>query len=124
MFFVAGGTFPCTPAIVAWLSNNLAGQWKRATGMALEFTIGNMMGGVIGSNIYLANEKPNYSTAYNCEAAFVGLGIVVAIVQVVSLRMKNAGKEKRVRSAEEEGRDLDAECKDLGDKNPHFRYTL
>jgi len=40
MFFVAGGTFPCTPAIVAWLSNNLAGQWKRATGMALEFTIG------------------------------------------------------------------------------------
>jgi len=83
-----------------------------------------MMGGVIGSNIYLANEKPNYSTAYNCEAAFVGLGIVVAIVQVVSLRMKNAGKEKRVRSAEEEGRDLDAECKDLGDKNPHFRYTL
>lgn len=35
MFLIAGGLFPNTPAFVAWLSNNLAGQWKRATGMAL-----------------------------------------------------------------------------------------
>ena len=124
MFLVAAALFPNTPCIVAWISNNLAGQWKRATGMALEFTIGNLVGGVIGSNIFLERQKPTYSIGYDIEITFMVLGIVIALTQVFTLKRANGIKAEQVKKAEEEGRDLDAEYKDLGDKNPTFRYTL
>ena len=31
-FFIAAGAFPCSPLILAWLSNNLAPHYTRATG--------------------------------------------------------------------------------------------
>ncbi|KAF2097064.1 MFS general substrate transporter [Rhizodiscina lignyota] len=124
MFLIAGGLFPNTPAFVAWLSNNLAGQWKRAAGMALEFTIGNCLGGVIGSNIFLAREKPFYRTAYIFEISITCAGMVTAVLQAFLLWRTNTKRVEQVRKAEEEGRDLDAEFKDEGDKNPYFKYTL
>ena len=39
--------FPASPAVVAWIGNNMAGQWKRAVGMALSFSIANLAGGCI-----------------------------------------------------------------------------
>ncbi|KAL3480496.1 major facilitator superfamily domain-containing protein [Aspergillus californicus] len=58
MFILAGSMFPASPAVVAWIGNNMAGQWKRAIGMALSFSIANLAGGCIGSNIFLEREQP------------------------------------------------------------------
>jgi len=125
MFLVASGLFPCTPAIVSWISNNLAGQWKRAVGMALEFTLGNGIGGCVGSNIFLTREKPEYRTAYLIEVAFFSFGWVLAITQLLLLVRANRKKEAILAAtAEGERERLDEDYKDEGDKNPTFMYTL
>lgn len=40
-FFIAAGAFPCSPLILAWLSNNLAPHYTRATGLGFQVAIGN-----------------------------------------------------------------------------------
>lgn len=44
LFGVAIGVYAPLCGIVAWNANNLAGSWKRAVGMALQITIGNLGG--------------------------------------------------------------------------------
>jgi hypothetical protein len=40
-FFIAAGAFPCSPLILAWLSNNLAPHYTKATGLGFQVAIGN-----------------------------------------------------------------------------------
>lgn len=124
LFLVAGGIFSGIPTTVAWISNNLAGQWKRAVGMALQFTIGNLVGGTVGSNIFLVKEKPKYRTAYAVLFSFITCSFLSGWTLLFLVKRWNAQKAALVEQAEREGRDLDAEYKDLGDKNPYFKYTL
>lgn len=42
---VKKGIYPALPGNVTWLSNNLAGDYKRAAGMALHIGVGNFAGG-------------------------------------------------------------------------------
>jgi hypothetical protein len=39
------GIYPGVPSIVNWISNNLAGDYKRAVGMGLHIGLGNIGGG-------------------------------------------------------------------------------
>ncbi|QYT01737.1 Major Facilitator Superfamily protein [Trichoderma simmonsii] len=124
-FLVASGLFPTIPGIVCWISNNLAGQWKRSIGMALEFTLGNMIGGVVGSNIFLSREAPEFRTAYLVLASFFSAGIVTAIAQLCLLLWANRADERLIESIPVGDREqLDEELKDDGDKSPFFKYTL
>ena len=50
VFIAACGIYPAFPGIIAWLSNNLAGSYKRAAGMAMQIGIGNL-GGVSNPSI-------------------------------------------------------------------------
>ncbi|RFU28082.1 hypothetical protein B7463_g8247, partial [Scytalidium lignicola] len=122
MFLVASGLFPTTPAIVCWISNNVAGQWKRSIGMALEFTLGNLIGGVVGSNIFLARESPSFRTAYLVLASFFSVGIVTSTTQLWLLTSANRKKERLIEATPLEDQErLDMEWKDEGDKSPFFR---
>jgi hypothetical protein len=40
-FFVAIGAFPCSPLVLAWLSNNLTPHTTKATGLGFQVAIGN-----------------------------------------------------------------------------------
>ncbi len=40
-FFVAAGTFPCSPLVMGWLANNLAPHYVRATGTGFQIMIAN-----------------------------------------------------------------------------------
>jgi MFS family permease len=125
MFLVASGLFPTTPAIICWISNNLAGQWKRSVGMALEFTLGNLIGGVVGSNMFLSRESPTFRTAYRISVAFFSLGILTCTIQLWLLIVANRKSKVLVADAAVEDREgMDKELKDDGDKSPFFRYTL
>ncbi|KAL7912456.1 MFS general substrate transporter [Trichoderma velutinum] len=124
-FLVASGLFPTIPGIVCWISNNLAGQWKRSIGMALEFTLGNLIGGVVGSNIFLSREGPEFRTAYLVLASFFSAGIVTTIAQLCLLLWANRADERLIESIPLEDREqLEEERKDDGDKSPFFKYTL
>jgi MFS family permease len=59
LFLVAAGLYCPFVCIVTLVGNNLAPSSKRAVGMALMISIGNM-GGICGSNIYFAAEEPRY----------------------------------------------------------------
>lgn len=44
VFLAACGIYPAFPGVISWLSNNLAGSYKRSAGMALHIGIGNLGG--------------------------------------------------------------------------------
>lgn len=44
VFIIACAIYPSFPGNIAWLSNNLAGSYKRSAGMAIQIGVGNLGG--------------------------------------------------------------------------------
>lgn len=145
-FLACCGFFPAFPGVISWLANNLAGPYKRAIAMSLQIckfdnclkciyslplivliALGNT-GGLIGSNIYLAREKPHYRLGYGLSIGFIGLGIIATCVMIFILRVINKKRERYV--TENGGPDGvvdkhgDVALTEMGDKSPLFKYTL
>jgi MFS family permease len=47
LFLITGGLYPGIIGVISWNANNLAPSWKRAIGMALLMSFGNL-GGAVG----------------------------------------------------------------------------
>lgn len=93
--------------------------------MAIQFTGGNFVGGVAGSNMFLARESPEFHTAYYILVAFFIGGIVAAFIVIWLLRISNNQKFAIVQGTPDEDRQrLDEETRPLGDKSPFFMYTF
>ncbi|KAJ8494385.1 hypothetical protein ONZ45_g13260 [Pleurotus djamor] len=125
-FFVVAGSYAAFPGVVAWLGNNLAGQYKRGVGMALHIGIGNFSG-AIASNIYRAQDNPRYLVGHGVELMFVGIGFIAVPTVVFLYRRINAQRDRVEREALEKGgkaRYTTEELRKLGDRAPDFRYTL
>lgn len=77
-FLCVGGSYGAFPGVVTWygpsfvlgngevsgyhiyrLGNNLAGQYKRGIGMAVQIGIGNFSGAIV-ANIYLEKQAPRF----------------------------------------------------------------
>lgn len=119
VFIATCGIYPAFPGNVTWISNNLAGSYKRAAGMALQIGMGNL-GGAMASNFYRSVDSPKYLLGHGLEIGFVCLGLGAVIALRISYGRINAKREK---SGAAEGL-TDEELSDLGDKSPSFRYTL
>ncbi|WEW59344.1 hypothetical protein PRK78_004814 [Emydomyces testavorans] len=126
LFLVAAGLYAPFISIVCLIGNNLAPSSKRAVGMALLISIGNW-GGIAGSNIYRASEKPKYPTGFGVSLAMSVIAIMMAFVLRRAYRKLN---DERDRLLAQEGEDVirarytSQELLDLGDLSPFFRYTL
>lgn len=100
LFTIPAGVYPPLIGCLSWVGNNLAPTWKRAVGMALLISIGNL-GGAIGSNIFLAKQAPHYWLGYG----FAIGTISAAIVSTLVLRLAYARiNQRRDRLTEEEVR--------------------
>jgi MFS family permease len=44
VFIAACAIYPAFPGVISWLSNNLAGSYKRSAGMAIQIGVGNLGG--------------------------------------------------------------------------------
>jgi len=42
IFIAACAIYQCQPSNITWLSNNLAGSYKRAVGMGIQISVGNL----------------------------------------------------------------------------------
>jgi MFS family permease len=89
--------------------------------------LGNM-GGLVGSNIYLAREKPHYRLGYGISIGLMSLGTLAAVGMRLTL---NSINKKRDRYAEENGgpdgiiaKHGEVTLNEMGDRSPLFRYTL
>ncbi|KAF5264475.1 hypothetical protein FOXYS1_4738 [Fusarium oxysporum] len=73
--------------------NNLSPSNKRAVGMAVFMSLGNL-GGIAGSNIFLEEEKPQYRTGYGfC------LGMVLAAMVATCTLRYSWGKDNKAKAA-------------------------
>jgi hypothetical protein len=51
VFIAACALYPAFPGNITWLSNNLAGSYKRSAGMAIQIGVGNLAGGKFTSRL-------------------------------------------------------------------------
>ncbi|KAL7893514.1 major facilitator superfamily domain-containing protein [Trichoderma sp. SZMC 28014] len=121
VFLVFGGAYMVTPMALAWLQNNLSGQWKRAFGSSIQVTIGNIAG-IIGANIFLVNESPTYKTGYGVALACMWFGLISATLLFLLMWREN---KKRDAGERDDRLNLPDDVKNnLGDDYPTFRFTL
>ncbi|KAF8854579.1 MFS general substrate transporter [Acephala macrosclerotiorum] len=123
-FLVAAGLY-CLFTCVTLVGNNLVPSSKRAVGMALMISIGNM-GGICGSNIYFAAEEPKYPAEFGTSLGICAAGIVAAFILRKAYQRENRRRDELlVREGEEATRAkyTEQELLDLGDLSPFYRYT-
>ncbi|KAK5464892.1 hypothetical protein LTS15_001455 [Exophiala xenobiotica] len=122
LFTIPGGVYPPLIGCLSWVGNNLAPTWKRAVGMAVLISIGNL-GGAIGSNIFIARQAPHYWLGYGLALGMVTAAIISTFVLRIAYGMLN---KKRDQMSEEEIRAkyTEEELLDLGDKSPLYRYVI
>lgn len=118
IFIAVCGIYPAFPGNVTWISNNLAGSYKRSAGMAIHIGVGNLAG-AMASNFYRSTDKPKYILGHALELAFVAVGLCA----VVALRW-NYGRINRKRDQMPLGEYSDTENSEKGDRAPTYRYVL
>ncbi|KIW54648.1 hypothetical protein PV05_06996 [Exophiala xenobiotica] len=126
LFLVAIGLYCPFTCVVTLVANNLAPSSKRAVGMALLISVGNM-GGICGSNIYFSAEAPDYPTGFGVCLAICVLSIISAYILRVAYRRENKRRDEYVAQEGEaaiKARYTEQELLDLGDRSPFYRYTL
>ncbi|KAJ7723568.1 MFS general substrate transporter [Mycena metata] len=121
-FFCVTGAYAAVPGIVAWLGNNLSGQYKRGVGMAFQIGIGHF-GGAFASNFYRTQDKPRYLVGHGCELMFVAIGIISTVVAALVSHRVNRRREAALERGEKNLR-TPKELRAMGDRAPDFRYTL
>jgi len=125
-FFCVAGSYAAFPGIVAWLGNNLSGQYKRGIGMAIHIGVGNFSG-AIASNIFRAKDSPHFRLGHGIELMFVGIGFICVPIAVFSYIRINKQRDAIEREALERGEKnkyTNQQLRELGDRAPDFRYTL
>lgn len=120
VFIIVCAIYPSFPGNIAWLSNNLAGGYKRSAGMAIQIGVGNL-GGAMASNFYRQPDSPRYILGHGLELGFVCLGILAAVILNVSYAAINKQREKKLAEGGEGGFDS-RELSEMGDKAYTFRY--
>ncbi|KAJ7739082.1 MFS general substrate transporter [Mycena maculata] len=125
-FFCVTGAYAGVPGVVAWLGNNLSGQYKRGVGMAFQIGIGHF-GGAFASNMYRTQDKPRYLVGHGCELMFVGIGLLSTVIAALMSNRVNGRRDEEARAALERGEDklyTDKALRAMGDRAPDFRYML
>lgn len=116
------GIYPSAPALIAWAGNNLAPASRRAVGLGLNISVGNL-GGIMGSYLFFDSDAPEYSTGFGLSLAFCLSGLIAALIAEVAYRQ---GNKKKDAWSEEEVRALYTQDQlvAMGEKSPLFKYTL
>ncbi|KAI0176135.1 MFS general substrate transporter [Hypoxylon sp. FL1284] len=122
VFIVSCAIYPAFPGVVTWLSNNLAGSYKRSAGMAIQIGIGNL-GGAMASNFYRQKDAPQYKLGHGLELAFISIGIVAAFILVVGYGTINKRRDKIIQEGGET-RFTNEELSTKGDGAVTFRYMI
>ncbi|KAK3115965.1 hypothetical protein LTR53_004192 [Teratosphaeriaceae sp. CCFEE 6253] len=119
-FFVAAGAFPCSPLVLAWLSNNLAPHYIKATGLGLQVAIGNC-GAFVATFTYLSTDAPHYTTGHSINLGAIGLILIITLANMAYIRWENAARasgKRDYRLTEQGGESM------LGYRHPAFKYTM
>jgi hypothetical protein len=110
--------------IWAWLAGNVAGANKRAAATGLIFSFGNI-GGAISGQLYRVEWAPRYVQAHAINLGCYILALGAGTVLWYSYKCDNMRRDALEEEQRERGGNMLGErLGDLGDRHPHFRYTL
>ena len=122
VFIAACAIYPTHPSNITWLSNNLAGSYKRAVGMGIQISVGNLAG-AMASNFYRAEDAPRYILGHGLEIGFICAGICAMTVLTFNYKRINAKRDRQIADGVHNGYNPE-ELSALGDRAVTFRYTL
>ncbi|KAF2681750.1 MFS general substrate transporter [Lentithecium fluviatile CBS 122367] len=122
VFIAACALYPAFPGNITWLSNNLAGSTKRATGQAIQIAMGNLAG-AMASNFYRSKDAPHYVLGHALELTFIVAGIFAGLILVLNYRRINKKRERQMAEGAHNGYTPE-EMSALGDRAITFRYFL
>jgi hypothetical protein len=90
VFITISGTNSCIPAIMAYQSNNIRGQWRRAFSSASLTAIGGI-GGIAGALIFRTEDAPSYVPGF---AACMACNVLnISLVLGMTLYFKKCNKQ-------------------------------
>ncbi|KAI0260221.1 major facilitator superfamily domain-containing protein [Gloeopeniophorella convolvens] len=121
--FATLGVYTGNALLLSWPSENISGQTKRAIGVAMQITIGDM-GAVAGVLIY----RPAFSAHRFRKPHIIAIGYLVFAIAVASALWYRMASENRRRAAiiaagKDEEVDRDTKLL-LGDRDVHWRYRV
>ncbi|RPD75575.1 MFS general substrate transporter [Lentinus tigrinus ALCF2SS1-7] len=119
-FCITSGTYGMICTTLAWFTQNLASETKRATAMPFFQAIG-QCGSILGSHIYVLTEGPRYLKGFSVDCALDFLAALVALVLMVSYRAENKRRDRLYGVPDQ---DAIVDTTELADQTPGFRYTL
>lgn len=122
IFIAACAIYPTHPSNITWLSNNLAGSYKRAIGMGIQISLGSMSG-AMASNFYRAADGPRFVLGHALCISFIAVGIIAALVMAYTYRTIDKKREARLQAGQDEAFTSE-QLSALGDRAVTFRYTL
>lgn len=120
VFAITTGAYITQPITMAWVSNNMAGHYKRAIASSMQIGFGNS-GGLVASNIFVESEAPLYPSGFGASLALMWLCGLSCTVFLFVLKRENrirdkGGRDHRLELPEDE-------VDNLGDDHPSFRFT-
>ncbi|KAK2735623.1 hypothetical protein FQN57_001169 [Myotisia sp. PD_48] len=120
VFAITSGAYITQPITMAWVSNNMAGHYKRSVSSSMQIGFGNT-GGLVASNVFVNEEAPLYPTGFGTSLALLWIcGISCSVFLFVLI------KENRIRDAGGRNHRLNLpieEVDNLGDDHPSFRFS-
>lgn len=122
IFIATAGVYAAYPGNIAWISNNLAGSTKRAAGMAVHISCGNLAG-AFASNFYRKRDAPRFILGHALEIGFVVCGIGAVGVLMVTYKRINRLRAKEIEAGQVEKWSRE-ELSEMGDKAVTFLYFL
>ncbi|KAH9179345.1 major facilitator superfamily domain-containing protein, partial [Lactarius sanguifluus] len=121
--FAALGVYTGNALLLSWPAENISGQTKRAVGVALQITVGDL-GAVTGVLLY----RPAYSAHRFRKPHIIAIGYLTFSIVIASglwfrMARENRRREEMIAAGKDE--EVDYETKVLlGDRDVHWRYTV
>ncbi|KIJ64862.1 hypothetical protein HYDPIDRAFT_153698 [Hydnomerulius pinastri MD-312] len=127
-FLCVIGSYTASPGSVSLLANNLGGKYKRAVGMALQITVGNL-GGAVASNIYRTQDEPRYILGHGLAIMFISIGLVALPITILTYKRINSQRDRAELLGQSKGEKVEtqegeAEEELEFDRALSFRYTI
>ncbi|RFU35787.1 hypothetical protein B7463_g580, partial [Scytalidium lignicola] len=120
VFVAVCGLYTAFPGNITWISNNVAGSYKRSVALAIHVGWGNL-GGAVSSNIYRAQDSPKFILGHVVAIC----SLLVALTAVLTLRLGYQHcNRQRDRNASSQPQLSIGEEIELGDKSPSYRYMI
>ncbi|OAL36975.1 hypothetical protein AYO20_03744 [Fonsecaea nubica] len=120
LYAVIGGGYIAQPITLVWVSNNVAGHYKRSVSSAMMIGFGNC-GGIVASNMFVTTQAPEYPLGYGLGLGLIWLCVISSVIFLFFIRRENklrdqGGRDDRYNLPEDEKNNL-------GDDQPAFRFT-